>query len=152
MFDRRVALGTLDVVIGEVDPVHQIDVLVLIDPLGIVVAGKAARLIGPTRTPGHLFMTADARGELVDVPRVVDHKARVGDQPRGIEVAARASGHGLSWRSILEVAEETRVRGDRDVITLDDLGMASRAAELLATTQFPKVLCVVETYSTIVDL
>jgi hypothetical protein len=137
MFDRRVALGTLDVVIGEMDPVHQVDVVVLIDPLGLVVAGKAAGMTGSARTAGHLFMTANARSELVYVPRVVDHKAGVGDQPRGIEVAAGASRQRLARRSILEVTEETGVRCNRDMIALNDLGVASRASELLATTQFP---------------
>lgn len=137
MLDRRVALGTLDVVIGEMDPMHQIDVVVLIDPLGLVVAGETPGLTGSARTAGHLFMTANARSELVDVPWVVDHKTGVGDQPRGIEVAAGAAGQGLSHGSILEVTEVTSVRCDRDMIALNDLGMASRASQLLAATQFP---------------
>ncbi|MEJ2153254.1 MAG: hypothetical protein P8Y29_09985, partial [Gemmatimonadota bacterium] len=145
MFDRRMALGTLDVVLSEVDLVDDIDILVLIDSLWLVVAGKAAGLTRLARTAGYLFMTADARRELIDVPWVVDHKPGVGHHTRRIEMAAGTSSHRLSPRAVLEVTQKTRVCSHRYVITLDDLGMTSRAAQLLSATQLAEVLRVAET-------
>jgi hypothetical protein len=45
-----------------------------------------------------------------------------------------------------EVAEIAGRRGDGDVVSLDDLGVAARAAELLAATQLTEMVRVIDPY------
>jgi hypothetical protein len=62
VIDRKVTLGAFDVVVGDVHPVHQCDVVELPQALRLVVASEAPvplRRAGPHR---HVLVTGDTRG------------------------------------------------------------------------------------------
>ena len=142
VLDGQVALGALDLVLGDVGVVDEHGVGVLVQALLLEVALVA---VFPGHGPvahDHLAMALVAF-EIVGEDRGVVVAGRVRGQ-RVLFVAVRAGADLGRVLGLLEMAEETAALGDRDVLALDDLGMAARAAELLAPFQVGEVGLMVE--------
>ncbi len=115
------ALGTLHLVLGDVDAVDQCSVVELVEPLRLVVAGEAAIAVGDTGPVDHVFVAAGARHQVLDVLGMIDDKARRRREAWGRAMAARTAGDRFTARTVLEVAEVTGLGGDGDMGALNDL-------------------------------
>jgi len=151
VLDRRVALHTLDIAFGNVHAMQTRRVVILIEDFRVVVTVDAARFFRMTVPVRHLLVAGDARDEILDVLWVVHDKPRRRDHARRRTMACYATGRKVIPFPFLEMAEEACARGDREMVALDDLGMTTRATELLAATELPEVLRVVEPHPSVVD-
>ena len=119
--DREMTQLALDVVLGEVNPVHQGCILVLAHTLRFIVASVAS---GPSRgtvSRRHSRMTGDARHHVPHVLRMIHHDPGRREDSRDIDVTAGAAGYRLTFRPVLEVAQETGGSRDRHVVPLNHL-------------------------------
>ena len=144
MLQEQVAVHTVDFVLGDVLPVEQLGVAVLLEPHGLVVTRDAALARDIAGAPLWLRVAPRAvHAELLGL-RVVERDGARADLLLGIQVTKRAPRGSLARLLPLEVAEDARRGGDRDVAPLDDLRVAGRAAQRLSAPHFDQVGRVVE--------
>jgi len=148
VLDLRVALLALHVVLGDVNPVKKGGVVEGIEALLDVVAGPASLLFGGTVPLGHIGVAFGTGHQVPDDLIVVDGNALVLHVGRR-RVASQTSSQGLTLRLILEMTEATGGGRHREMLALDDLGVAGGAAEFLAAAEIPQVLLVVEANATV---
>jgi hypothetical protein len=121
MLDGDVALCTLHVPLGDVDAMHQGSVLELVDALGLVVAVEAAGLLGLSRSVRYLLVAGETRDQVLQVLWMVNHKAVGRLYPRDLHVAPNTTGYRFVSKPSLEMAQETGLLGDGDMVTLHHL-------------------------------
>ena len=143
VIDRSVAQLTLDVVLGKVHLVKERGVLVLGQPLGEIVAHVAAVLVGRSRARGHPVVAGHARHHVPHVLRMVNDPA-FHLQSRGRGMTPRAAADRLASGLPPEMAQEAGLLRDRQVVSLHDLRMTTRATQLLSASKLREVLPVVE--------
>jgi hypothetical protein len=128
----HVTLAALDLVGRNVGGMHKVGIAIFLKPLCFPVALVAV-------FPGNSAVADDRIGvAFIAAPPVVENGSMVearcffGDEVIFLMTVRAIADPGIVF-ALFEVADKTGARGDRDMLALDDLGMATGAAEGLAS-------------------
>jgi hypothetical protein len=141
-----VAELTLDVVFGDVDLMDERRVVESLHAFRQVVTRPAPLLLGATVADDYVGVTFRTGNPVPDDLFVVDGYS-LEFHVRGCRVTTETSPEGLTYRSVFEMTKVTGRGRDREVLALDDLGMAGRASEVFPATQLAQVLGVVKPHT-----
>ena len=151
VLNAQMALHAFDLVFRNMHPVQQFGIVVLVQAFGFEMAGAAVIERDESVSFDCLIVavgTVNLSGDLVGmvIPKMSPFFRRNGAPVvAGLALAEPTFlGGELDVARRFEVTQETGRFRDHDVIALYDLGMAARAAQLFASSEFPKVRFVVE--------
>ena len=121
VLNGRMTLIALDIPLGDVGAVQQRCIPEFTNVLRLVVTVETARLLHGSGARGDGVVTRDTGHQIFDILRVIYNHARLRHQTLRRHVTRDTASHRLADRLALEVTEEARAGGDREVIPLHDL-------------------------------